>query len=436
MRSPHVIGLTTQISALSDTQRRWRVERRSAWLRLIVLAVLAVNLALAPNHDNFLIHANVVVGYALVTMLALMLATVERGPHWLAALLVAIDAFLVVALFHEHLFTSSSGLDHSLTAPSVAVGFVLLTHVALRLNPRLILLFATVVIAGWLSLLTVAVDAHVGKTVPNELDWRLFWVEAGLATTFGFAAFVCCLLTNDHNVLLRDAVASERSRANLSRFFSPNMLAQLQQTGESLELARRQVVVMFVDLRAFTRFGETASPEEVAELLAEYRELVASAVFEHGGTVDKFIGDGVMAVFGQLLSGSDDVERAFTCAASLAGSLEQWTDTRQHSRKRALRAGIGLHAGTAIGGILHSGSHAEFTVFGDVVNVAERLERLCKELDATVVTSDTVMERLPPGLAGVGWRWKEDVALEGRAGRVRVAFQPRRGGDKGARAQT
>lgn len=421
-----MIELATPISALSDTQRRWRVERRSAWLRLIVFAVLAVNLALAPNHENFLIHANVVAGYALVTMLALVLATVERGPHWLAAVFVAIDALLVVALFHEHLFTSSSGLDHSLTAPSIAIGFVLLTHVALRLNPRLIFLFALVVIVGWLSLLTVAVDAHVAKKMPSELDWRLFWVEAGLATTFGFAAFVCCLVTNDHNVLLRDAVASERSRANLSRFFSPNVLSQLQQTGESLELARREVVVMFVDLRSFTRFGEVASPEEVAELLGEYRQLIASAVFAHGGTVDKFIGDGVMAVFGQPWSGSDDVERAFICAGSLADSLDQWASARQRSGKHALRAGIGLHAGTAVGGILRSGTHAEFTVFGDVVNVAERLERLCKELDATIATSEAVMARLSPGQARTGWQWKEDVALEGRAGRLRVAYRSRR----------
>jgi len=395
------------------------------------LAILAVNLALAPNHENFLIHANVVIGYALVTTLALALAAMKRGPHWLAAALVTIDAILVVALFHEHLFTSASGLDHSLTAPSLAVGFVLLTHVALRLNPRLILLFATVVILGWLALLTVAVDAHIAKGAGSELDWKLFWVEAGLATTFGFAAFVCCLVTHDHNVLLRNAVATERSRANLSRFFSPNVLSQLQQTGESLELARRQVIVMFVDLRSFTRFGEVASPEEVAELLAEYRQLVTSAVFAHGGTVDKFIGDGVMAVFGQPWSGSDDVERALTCAMSLARSLEQWADDRQRNGKHALRAGIGLHAGTAVGGILRSGSHAEFTLFGDVVNVAERLERLCKEFDATLVTSDAVMARLPSARSLDGWHWKEDVALEGRAGRLRIAYRPRRHADEG-----
>lgn len=420
-----MLGLAA--SSLIDDQRRWFVETRSAWLRLIVLATLAVNLALAPGHGDYLVHSNVVVGYALVTAPALVLARLKRGSRWLAAGFVTVDAMLVVVLFHEHLFTTTSELDHSLTAPSLAIGFVLLTHVALRLNPRLVLLFSSVVVVGWLSLMAVAVDAHLVDGTSSEIDWKSFSVEAGLATTFGFAAFVCSLLTYDHNVLLRNAVASERSRVNLSRFFPPNVLSQLEQTGQSLELARRQVAVMFVDLRLFTRFTESAPPEQVAEILAEYREHVTSAVFAYGGTVDKFIGDGVMAVFGQPWSGSDDVGRALDCAVSLASSLEQWRESRLRKGKQALEAGIGLHAGTALGGILRSGSHAEFTLFGDVVNVAERLERLCKDLDASLVTSDTVMASLPRWSKDDEWRWKDDTALEGRTGRLRIAYRPRLG---------
>lgn len=372
-----------------------------------------------------MVHANVVVGYALVTVLALGLAQLQRGPRWLAAPFVVVDALLVVALFHEHLFTSESGLDHSLTAPSLAIGFVLLTHVALRLNPRLILLFSVLVIVGWLALLAVAVDAHLAEGPFSEIDWKLFWVEASLATTFGFAAFVCCLVTNDHNVLLQNAVASERRRVNLSRFFPPNVLSQLEQTGQSLELARRHVSVMFVDLRFFTRFSEAAAPEQVADLLAEYREQVTSLVFAHGGTVDKFIGDGVMAVFGQPWSGSDDAARALDCAVALVDALEEWKRSRERRGKQALDAGIGLHTGTAIGGILRSGSHAEFTLFGDVVNVAERLERLCKELGASLVASDAVMARMSPAAGRGAWKWKDDAELEGRTGRLRIAYRVR-----------
>ncbi len=424
-----MLGLAAYKASLTDEQRRWRVETRSAWLRLIVLAILAVNLALAPGDRSLLVHANVVVGYGMATALALALAGLKRGPSWLAASFVVVDAMLVVALFHEHLFTTTS-LDHSLTAPSLAIGFLLLTHVALRLDPRLIFLFSVLVVGGWLSLLAVAVDAHLADGSSREMHWRLFWVEGALAMAFGFAAFVCGLLTNDHNVLLRNAVASERSRANLSRFFPPKVLSQLEKTGDSLGLARRQVAVMFVDLRSFTGFSEAVPPEEVAGLLAEYRELVTSAVFAQGGSVDKFIGDGVMAVFGQPWSGSDDVARALECAVSLAGSLDRWARAREQRGKKALAAGIGLHAGTAIGGILRSGSHAEFTLFGDVVNVSERLERLCKTLDASLVASDAVMALAPASAIDLGWQWKDDVALDGRSGRLRVAYRPLSSGNE------
>lgn len=417
-----MLGWATYEAALSDEQRRWRVERRSAWLRLISLAILAANLALAPGHGTILVHANVIVGYGLATVLALALASLKRGPAWLAAGFVAIDALLVVTLFHEHLFTGN--VDHSLTAPSLAIGFLLLTHAALRLDPRLIILFSVIVVAGWLSLLVVAVDAHVANGPTGPIDWPTFWVEAGLATVLGFAAFVCCLLTHDHNVMLRNAVVSERMRANLSRFFPPSVLSQLEKTGDSLELARRQVAVMFVDLRSFTAFSEAVPPEEVAGLLAEYRELVTSAVFAHGGTVDKFTGDGVMAVFGQPWSQSDDLARALDCAVSLADSLDRWAKGREQRGRKALAAGIGLHAGEALGGILRSGSHAEFTLFGDVVNVSERLERLCKTLRASLVASDAVMAQVPRSAIGPGWSWQDDVVLDGRAGRLRVAYRP------------
>lgn len=128
---------------------------------------------------------------------------------------------------------------------------------------------------------------------------------------------------------------------------------------------------MFVDLRSFTRFSEEASPEEVAKLLSEYRELVVEAVFAHGGMIDKFIGDGVMAAFGQPHKADDDAARALQCALQLRGALAEWKTQRSRRGDKVLDAGIGLHMGTVMGGILESGSHDEFTLFGDAVNVAK-----------------------------------------------------------------
>lgn len=410
-------------AAATDVHRRRR-GTRSAWLRVVAFGILVLNLAVA-KHDNIFVHTNVVMGYGLATLVALASALSRTGPHWLPSAFVVVDALLVVVLFHEHLFAPGPTFDHSLTAPSLAVAFVLLTQVALQLRPRLVLLFAGLVLFGWFSLLAIAAGNHKSIGTATAGNWMEFWVEGSLGAGFGFAAFVCYLLTNDHNVILKTAIASERYRSSLARFVSPIVLSELQTTGDSLRLGRRRAAVMFIDLLSFTRFAESAAPEEVAELLAEYRAIVTEAVFAENGMVDKFVGDGVMAAFGQPYEAKDDTVRALRCALQLKDSLAQWKAARTKIGKASLDAGIGLHVGTVIGGVLESGSHDEFTLFGDVVNVAQRLERLTRPLNAVVVVSEEVLLANPTYLKDAAWIWQDAVELAGRNGKLRIAFLPR-----------
>ena len=422
-----MFGLAANEPDLTSEERRRRRETRSAWLRLIAFVILIVNLLVGEHGDSILIHAHVVLGYGVATLLALGLALAQRGPSWTATVFVVVDATLVVALFHEHLFAPSKTVGHSLTAPTLAIGFLLLTHVALRLKPWLVLLFSGLVVAGWLSLLAVTVVEHSWEGTLLTRDWSAPLAEAALAAAFGFAAFVCYLLIEDHNVLLRGAVSNEKRRRNLARFFSPGVLSELQTRGTSLNLSRRRAAVMFVDLRSFTSLSEALPPEDVAELLAEYRQLVTQTVFAFSGTVDKFIGDGVMAVFGQPHSAPDDTVRALQCALQLKTSLARWKEVRLRDGKPALDAGIGLHVGSVLGGVLQSGSHDEFTVIGDAVNVAERLERLSTTLGATIVVSEAVILEAPSSRDGARWIWKEAAELDGRSGRLRIAYLSRTG---------
>ncbi len=422
-----MFALGSHEAALSAAGRRWHRERRSAWLRLAALTILVVNLGLASRQDAVSVHGHIVVGYAMATIIALVLAEMRRGPSWIGYLFVVFDALIVVLVFHKHLLAPGDEVDHSLTAPSLAIGFVLLTHVALRLRPMLVLVFSGLVLFGWLAFLGFAIDAHEQRGLAHaSQDWVAFWTEGALALAFAFAALVCALLTHDHNVLLRNAVVGERLRANLSRFFSPTVLAELQTTGTSLALGRRQVAVMFVDLRGFTRLSESVPLEELANLLAEFRELVTQEVFTHHGMIDKFLGDGVMAVFGQPRTTQADARHALACAIHLRSALLKWKHARNRRGQPAPDAGIGLHFGTAIGGVLHSGSHDEFTLVGDAVNVAQRLERLCKPLNASLVVSEDVLtaaELAEP----IAWQWAENVELEGRTERMQIAYLLRQG---------
>ncbi len=419
------LGLGSTEPAISREERRWRREARSAWLRLAVLLILLANLLAGEPHGNLLVHANVLGAYTLATVAALALALGRRGPAWTGTLFVIIDAALVVALIHEHLFDASGLLEHKLTTPVLAIAFLLLHHVALRLTPRLVVVFSMIVVAGWLSLL-VATAALLG------FDHRVdagpqppYGSEGALVAAFGFAALVAFLLTRDHGLLLRQAIKSEQRRHSLSRFFSPRVVAGLQTGTFSTALERREAAIIFVDLRSFTTFAETATPHDLAELLIEYRQHVTRLVFEWGGTVDKFIGDGVMAVFGHPVPAANDAQQALSCALRLGVVLEGWKRQRQRNGKAALDAGIGLHFGPVIGGIISSDNHDEFTVFGDAVNVAERLERLTKTLGASIVVSATTLNRVSSAVDAAPWLWKHDVELHGRSGLVSVAYLSR-----------
>ena len=406
---------------LSLKERRWRRERRSAWLRLLVLGVLVLNLLASGHGDSVLVHGQVIAGYSVATIVALILALTRRGPAWSTTAFVVVDALLVVALFHEHLFAPGQDFDHSLTAPTLAVGFLLLTHAALRLKPGLVVLFSAVVLIGWLLLLAITLVIHAKLHPMAHSEWSTFGVEGALAAAFTFAGCVCYLLTKEHNVALAEALGSEGRRRMLARFFSPSLVAELQSNDAALALTRRRAAIMFVDLRSFTRLTEASEPEAMAALLSEYRQVVTEAGFECGGTVDKFIGDGVMAVFGHPKTSLDDSARAVKCGLALSSSLEQWRKARLSKGSAALKAGIGLHVGSVIGCVLESGTHAEFTVFGDAVNVAERLERLCRSLDASLVVSERLLIEAPSFRDGIDWRWK-DAALDGRHEKLRIAF--------------
>jgi adenylate cyclase len=210
--------------------------------------------------------------------------------------------------------------------------------------------------------------------------------------------------------------------AQSGAFFSPLVVADLQEAGNILDLKRRPAAIMFVDLRDFTSYAETAPASQLAGVLADYRQTVAGTVFAFGGTVDKFIGDGIMAVFGQPTASDDDAERALACAMDLITLLREWRPVQDGP---VFQAGIGLHYGTVIGGVLESGYHDEFTVVGDAVNVAQRLEGLTKDFDASLVVSSALLAQTRGGTLLRNWKWKKAVGLSGRRIPIDLAYLPR-----------
>lgn len=185
----------------------------------------------------------------------------------------------------------------------------------------------------------------------------------------------------------------ERARTNLARYFAPSMAEMLAQSDEPFGQARSgQIGVLFADIVGFTRIVEQLPTEQAFDLLREFHARMASVVFAHGGTLDKFTGDGLMATFGTPHGGDRDAANALTCARALAEIAAIWRHERAARGEVAPRAGVGVHWGPALMGNIGDEHRMEFAVVGDTVNVASRLERLTRDFSSDVVASAALIE--------------------------------------------
>jgi adenylate cyclase len=191
-----------------------------------------------------------------------------------------------------------------------------------------------------------------------------------------FTAFAGMAAVALENSLLIDRMRREAVvLSNFQRYFAPDLARQIAgQEGEiRLGGAKRPVVVLFSDIRGFTSLSERMSPDEIARLLTDYFTEMVEIVFEHGGTLDKFMGDALMALWGAPLAREDDADRAMRAAISMQRTLARLNARWERQGRQTLSIGIGINAGEVFAGNIGSDRRLEYTVIGDAVNTAARL---------------------------------------------------------------
>jgi len=226
---------------------------------------------------------------------------------------------------------------------------------------------------------------------------------------------------------IEDRMAAERARGNLSRYFAPKMVETLAQRDEPFGPPRQQnVAVLFADIRGFTTLSEGMSPAEVMELLRDFHGRMEAMIFEHNGALDQYIGDGLLATFGTPDEGEHDAMDALTCARAMLVSLEEWNTQRRKDGLPLIGIGVGLHYGPAVLGDIGSERSMAFTVIGDTVNSASRIEGLTRHLDTDLVISEALVQRVreeaavedPAILEGLEKAGEQEV--RGRQGKITI----------------
>jgi len=381
------------------------------WGRLVALGTLAAGALLAVPLDRSGLYVVAIVAFALLNAVSFGLARNSRYATVATWLFVVVDAAVLTYIFVTPSPFAVEGWTSQLNLrlPNFLYLGVFLVSMALSYSPALVVWSGVVTIVLWnIAYCWIA-------TRPNSIAYGSDLLNGGVSD-----ADIIALVLDPRSVslinlsyqtmflvlvtvilaisvwrsrrLVRSQVAAEAQRSALSRYFSPNIVRELSSVSSGFGEPLLQIAaILFADIVGFTNISERLAPAELVKLLKEFHARLATVAFAHGGTVDKYIGDEIMVHFGTPRPRPDDAARALSCARDMLEQVRLWNEQRRARGEHIIEVGIGVHYGEVIAGNIGDERRLEYTVLGDTVNVASRLERLTRKIGASLAVSEDLL---------------------------------------------
>lgn len=313
---------------------------------------------------------------------------------------------------------------YAIVAPPAFLYFFFVILSALRLETRLCVFTGGVAATEYLLVVLFYVSAQDWPGMAPQLLHPLH--HGGKIIILLLSGAVMGFVTHEVRKRMTDAFQSAAERDRVVNLFGQHVSASvvdaLMARGARPETEVRHVCVMFLDIRGFTSYAEERTPEEVVSYLNSLYDLIIEAVDHQGGIVNKFLGDGCLAVFGAPISDGRDCRNAVTAALDVLDAVD---DAAATGRIPATRLGIGLHTGAVVTGSVGSARRKEYTIIGDVVNVASRIEQLTKEHGVALLGSEEVWSEVR---SEIDAREIGSVPIRGRGTEVKVYSLSRKSG--------
>ncbi|MEQ9815093.1 MAG: adenylate/guanylate cyclase domain-containing protein [Azospirillaceae bacterium] len=409
---------------LHDAERD--AQRLSAWLRIGIAVILGVaELLLLPGStDAFnMLVVGALASYLALSVLSLFLASGRFFRPWHGKALSLADGLWLGIITYAAMTIVGAGFGEAALLPPALLLFVMLALAAMRYTPTHVIVTTLAFFAGIAGSYWLKSEGMMPR--PTSPDPELIALMTGpeataarvliVLITAGLLAFAVMRARKT----LITAIEQAAQRANLSRTLPPAVAERVALEGaDGLATGEvRHVAVLFADIRGFSRQVESLPPAQVAAHLTEFRRMVITCVERHGGIVDKFIGDGAMAVFGSVGDGPCGAAEALAAAGDLVAMADAHVRSRDRVGAIRLRVGVGVHAGPALVGAIGDRDRLEFTVLGDTVNVAAHLEALTKPHGTPILASQDCLEEAGidlAGLDGAGWRQLPETVVAGR----------------------
>lgn len=397
-------------------QEEQRALYTAAYVRFVFVAMLllieAVGMVMEDIPLEHRLHSLLIkLAFLPAGVVQLRLASVERYRPWVKHLLLAADVgllafYLAIPNPIEHPVASGGFVEEALRYyqnQTLKWLWLFYVWVMFSFSAGYVRVFSAYVALAWIAQLLWVLslpgvfhqwsvpEALIGLT-REELRYEYGFVDIGLAadgvleTLFMAVGFVYAA-ANSRRLVSRFFAAEER-RSALSRFLSPNLVDRLERADAPPPRQRSKAAILFVDIKGFTGLVRGETPDAVLDLLQEFHARAEAIIFEREGTLEKYIGDAALAVFGQPEPRSDDPDRALACALALLAAMEDWNAERRARGEPPVRVGIGLDYGDVVGGVIGRRRNMSYAVVGEAVNAASRLQGLTRDWEADLVFSE------------------------------------------------
>lgn len=368
------------------------------WAQLGIVIIFGTLYAIAPKPyteaPRFTPVPWVLSAYFVFTVLRLALAHARRLPQWLLYVSVVADMALLLGLIWSFHLQYEQPASFYLKAPTLLYVFIFIALRALRFEARFVVLAGIVAAAGWLLLVVyvVTVDPNDPMITRNYIEYLtsnsvLLGAEFDkIISILIVTAILAFALTRARRLLIQSVYESSVAR-DLSRFVPRQVAAHISRSEEEVAAGQgevREATILYTDLEGFTSVSERLSPTELIATLNEYFVAVSAPIEAHGGVINQFQGDAILATFNVPEPLPDHAASAVRAALEIRRVLR----ARTFGQGIALRARIGINSGTVVGGLVGTSERLGYTVHGDEVNLAARLEQLNKEYGTYLLLSE------------------------------------------------
>ncbi len=375
-------------------------------IQLFAIATFAVLYTLSPKGFGADISFEPVpltlTVYAAFTLVRLWLALKRNLPRWFVSISIVVDvSVLLVTIWSFHLQYEAPPALY-LKAPTLMYVFILIALRTLRFEPAMVLLTGITACLGWLVLVVYAVAYEQTCSSMDFMEVLAGAEGCGITRMFSdyttsykillgaevdkiisimmVTAILAISLIRARKLLIR-AATEHQAAADLSRFFAPEIAGRIRDTESEIkpgDAELRDAAIMMTDLRGFTPLTEKLPPREVMALLSAYQSRVVAAISAEGGSVDKFMGDGILASFGAAVASPEPAAQALRAADRVLRDCQAWREERRAAGLDAPAVGLAITTGRVMFGAIGDTNRLEYTVIGDPVNVVAKLEKHTK----------------------------------------------------------